>query len=417
MSVVTPGSSSGEAATSTPSPVDSDPLLAPIPLPETRRTTSTRRRAARRRRQRRVRLAGAGGIIAVVVVLVVAGSLFATTHRKKGSSNGAGSGTPARAAIPPVLLAQKDDTGRVVALTALVPAANNRGGALVLIPPGTMTQVASSDLQPVGSTLAIGGPEQLQSTVRNLLGAPIAETIVVDRGTLAAMVAPAGPLTVTIPSRVEQVAPNGSIDVVYEAGPMKIAPNDVPALLATRGQGNDLARLARHQAFWEAWLARLHDQPSAIPAQPPGLHRALVALAAGSVRTRVVPVTSLGTSTDDGELYKVETDELRRMVADTFPGANTTGPGARPTVQILNGTGAIGLAQRVQDKLGPAVEVKLTGNASSFSYAQTQIVFYDRAEQAVAERVQKQLGVGQLVFSRTPIDVVDITIVVGKDFS
>ena len=63
------------------------------------------------------------------------------------------------------------------------------------------------------------------------------------------------------------------------------------------------------------------------------------------------------------------------------------------------------------------VEVTLTGNAASFDFAQTQIVFYDRNEQPVAERVQKLLGVGRLVLSRVPIDVVDVTVVVGKDFT
>ena len=77
----------------------------------------------------------------------------------------------------------------------------------------------------------------------------------------------------------------------------------------------------------------------------------------------------------------------------------------------------VGVAQRVEDKLGPSVEVTLTGNAASFDFAQTQIVFYDRNEQPVAERVQKLLGVGRLVLSRVPIDVVDVTVVVGKDFT
>ena len=50
-------------------------------------------------------------------------------------------------------------------------------------------------------------------------------------------------------------------------------------------------------------------------------------------------------------------------------------------------------------------------------FAQTKIVFYDRAKQATAERVRRQLGVGALVFSRNPTDVVDVTVVVGKDFN
>lgn len=392
-----------------------DPLLAPIPLPETRKVKSKRQRRLQQQRHRRIELAGAGGIALAVLLIVGLVSAVATGHGPH--RHNAPAAAPAKAVIPPVLLAQRDASGNAISLTVLVPAANNRGGALVLIPPGTMTEVASADLQPVGTTLADGGAARLQATVQNMLGVAMAETTVLDDAGITALVAPSGPLTVNVPERVEKVEPSGTVDVLYQAGPTKVAPEDVPRLLRAAGPGNDLARLARHQSFWEAWLARLHDQPSALPAQPPGLRRALAALVAGPVRTRLVPVTTIGTTTEDGELYKVDAGELSRMVADTFPGSKAGPAAARPTIQILNGTGVVGLAQRVQDKLGPSVEVKLTGNAISFSYATSQIVYYDRTKQAVAERVQKLLGVGQLVLSRNPIDVVDVTIVVGKDFT
>ena len=418
-SVVTPGDTAADVTapgvTAAPVTAPVDPLLAPIPLPETRRVKSKHSKRQRKRRERRLELTAAIAIVALALVVFLIVSALVSGHGARPAKHGPAA-LPAKASIPPVLLAQRDANGKAVSLTVLVPAANDRGGSLVLIPPGTMTEVASADLQAIGATLATGGPAQLQTTVQNLLGTSLAETTALDDAGLTAMVTPAGPLTVVLPERVERVGTSGSVDVVFAAGPNKVAPGDVPRLLSLKGQGNDLSRLARHQAFWEAWLARMHDQPSAIPATPPGLHRAIVALVAGAVRTRVVPVTSLGTTQEDGELYKVDQAEMAQMVADTFPAARTA-TGARPTVQILNGTGAIGLSQRVQDRLGPGFEVKLTGNAASFSYAGTQVVFYDRAKQALAEQVQKQLGIGQLVFSRNPIDVVDVTIVVGKDFT
>ena len=68
------------------------------------------------------------------------------------------------------------------------------------------------------------------------------------------------------------------------------------------------------------------------------------------------------------------------------------------------------------DKLGAGFDVRLTGNAARFDHAETQVVFYDRKQQAVAERVRDALGMGKLVLSRNPLDVVDVTIIVGKDF-
>jgi hypothetical protein len=276
--------------------------------------------------------------------------------------------------------------------------------------------MVSLGLQPLGKALQLGGSPRLKATAENLLGVALADVATYDDNGLAALVGPAGPLSVRLPERVEQVDARGTVHVVYEAGLRKVAPAEVGPLLSTRGQGNDLARLARHQAFWDAWLARLREQPAAVPAQPAALHRALAALLAGPVQSRVVPVQSLGTTTDDGELYQVDGAELRALVATAFPG-RPAAASTRPRVQILNGTGAVGLAQQVADRLVPAgVEVKLTGNAARLDFAETQVVFYDAKEQPAAERVRKALGIGKLVLSRNPLDVVDVTVIVGKDF-
>jgi hypothetical protein len=44
------------------------------------------------------------------------------------------------------------------------------------------------------------------------------------------------------------------------------------------------------------------------------------------------------------------------------------------------------------------------------------VVFYDRKDQAMAERVRDALGVGRVVLSRVPLGIVDVTVVVGRDF-
>ena len=417
-SVVTPDDVGGATGDRDPDrAVHDDPALAPIELPETRRLTRRRLRAVHARSRRRSDAKRSGAVLAVAMVVVL-GLLTGTGHRPRLGHRSRTSG-PASAApvVPPVLLAQRDSAGHLVSLVILSPAAGGRGGTLVLLPPGTMTQVVGADLQPVTTAFDLGGAPTLLSTVENLLGAQLGDVDVVDAAALAALVAPAGTVIVNIPDRVEKVDETGMVTVVYPAGPVPVAPGDVGHLLAERGHGNDLSRLVRHQAFLEAWLRRLHDKPSAIPAQPASVHRALAALAAGSVDTRVVPVSTVGTGADGSDLYKVDTDELPSLVQTAFPGAGKGGAASRPKVQVLNGTGVVGVAQRVEDKLGPSVEVTLTGNAASFDFAQTQIVFYDRNEQPVAERVQKLLGVGRLVLSRVPIDVVDVTVVVGKDFT
>lgn len=384
-----------------------------IPLPESTRGGTRAQQRRHRRRQRRIHnlvLAAAVVVFAAAVALVVA--------LRSGDGDGKGKdGSTGRevVAAPPVLVAQRDAAGRATSLLVLSPATTG-GGTIVLIPPGTMTEVVSLGLEPVSKSLELGGAARLQATVENVLGVAMAGTTVLDDNALAALLAPVGPLTVDVPQRVEQVNATGRVDVLYEAGPVALKPADAGRFLAAKGRGTDLARLARHQRFLEAWIAAVRDRPDAAPTQPPSLARAFDALVAGDVRTRILPVEAFGTAAADGELYKVRTAELAQMVATAFPTAASATAGPRPRVQILNGTGAVGLADAVRNKLGAGFDVRLTGNAATFDHATTEVVYYDRTKEAMAKRVRDALGLGALVFSRNPLDVVDVTIIVGKDF-
>ena len=388
--------------------------LEPIPLPETRGAGRAHQRR-QRRRQRRIRKMGiAAGVLLVAAVVAL---VISFGSQDDDGSDGDPAGQAGSTAIaPPVLLALQEGSGRASSLTVFAPG-TRQGGNLVLIPPGTMTEIVSLGLEPVSRALELGGPSRLHSTVENLLGATLAEAVVMDDAGFTAMVASAGPLAVSIPERVEEVDPNGRVQVLYEAGQVTIPPEEAPRFLAAKGTGNDLARLARHQAYLNAWLGALRERPDAAPTSPPALARAVDGLITGDVRTRVLPVEAFGTAASEGELYRVRTEELARMVADVFPAAVRGGSAVRPRIQILNGTGAVGLADAVRNKLGAGFDVRLTGNAATFDHQTTEVVFYDRDEQDAAERVRAALGVGELVFSRRPLDVVDVTIIVGRDFS
>ncbi|MGI8683935.1 MAG: LCP family protein [Acidimicrobiales bacterium] len=393
-------------------PVDpADPLaFEPIPMPGTTRGGSRVHQRRQRRRQRRIRRITIGAAAFVVVGLVAF-----LIGPGGGDGGGKTSGAPTTAQVastPPVLIAQQDGAGKATSLFVLSPA-NGGGGTFVLIPPGTMSEIVSIGLEPVSRSLEFGGPTRLQATVENMLGATLGGTTVLNDASLAALLDPVGPLTVDVPERVEQLDPSGRVQVLYEAGPVTVQPADAGRFLAAKGRSTDLARLARHQKFLEAWIAALRDRPDAAPTQPPALAKAFDALVAGSVRTRVLPVEAFGTGAAEGELYRVREAELAEMVATAFPSAAASD---RPRVQILNGTGAVGLAEAVRNKLGAGFSVGLTGNADTFDHATTEVVYYDRAKQAMAKRVRDALGVGTLVFSRNPLDVVDVTVVVGKDF-
>jgi hypothetical protein len=396
---------------------DPDDPFGPLSLPDVTRRGQTRLRRRERKRQRRRRLLrGAALAVAAAMLVALLAAVWPSARRHAAAKTAPTAKSAAAAqATTPVLIAQVDPAGNAVSLLLLVPAAKDRGGTLLLLPPGTMTEVASLGLQPLGQSLGLGGAKRLQATLENLLGVPIGSVLALDDAHLAQLVQPAGPLDVKVPDRVETVESSGQVDVVFEPGPHQLTPSDVPRFLSVKGAGNDLDRLVRHQKFFEAWLARMKAQPSAVPAGPPELRKALAALMAGPFTTRVLPVHSIG-ATDAGELYQVDSGELQSLVSSVFPG-NKPGAAERPRVQVLNGTRLLGMAQKAADQLVPAgFQVTLTGNAGRLDFDETQVVFYRQSDLAVAQRVQKALGLGRIVLSRDPIDVIDVTVIVGRDY-
>lgn len=407
------------------SPSETDPVVEvePIPLPAVSASRRIRRRRRRRHERRLIAGTVTGAAAAVVGIAAVAGAIYAGPDVVRQVTRSSGSPAAAPAAPAPSLLVLQSATHTASSVMVVAPGpggVGGRGGAVLLLEPGTMAEVPSMGLQPLAQTLAIGGPDRMRSTLQNLLGVGFGEVDVMDEAGLVRLVQAAAPLHVDVPEAVEQVQPGGLVTVVFPAGPQDVTAAQVPVLLGTPGPSGDLVRLARQEAFLHAWMARIRQDPGVMAAAAPGLRAALQAVAttgpvgaAGNVR--VLPVNSVGRSDDGTELYQVDAAQAAPVEAQVFPGVKPAA--GRPSVQILNGTGALGLAQRVTDKLLPAgVQVKLTDNAGRLNYAQTQVVYYEAAQAAVAQRIRNALGVGTLVLSRRPIDVVDVTVIVGKDF-
>jgi LytR cell envelope-related transcriptional attenuator len=68
--------------------------------------------------------------------------------------------------------------------------------------------------------------------------------------------------------------------------------------------------------------------------------------------------------------------------------------------------------------VGQGFRVILSGNASRFTYKRTHIVTYESSDEAraIAEEARELLGVGVVRVSAQEQGIVDLTVVVGKDF-
>jgi hypothetical protein len=93
--------------------------------------------------------------------------------------------------------------------------------------------------------------------------------------------------------------------------------------------------------------------------------------------------------------------------------------GARSKIQLLNGNGSPEIGQKAAAMLVPAgLRIEVTLNADNFNYRSTKIVIYgdDDASLALGQEIRNLLGVGTVEVGTRAQSIVDVTVVLGKDF-
>ena len=85
---------------------------------------------------------------------------------------------------------------------------------------------------------------------------------------------------------------------------------------------------------------------------------------------------------------------------------------------IRNGVGVDGVASQAADKITPAgYQIESTGNADSFVYDETLVVYNDDSQKAVADDIVSRLGVGRAIKNSNRYSFSgDLLIVVGSDW-
>ena len=98
--------------------------------------------------------------------------------------------------------------------------------------------------------------------------------------------------------------------------------------------------------------------------------------------------------------------------------ASTTVNASKYKVTIRNGVGVDGVASQAADKITPAgYQIESTGNADSFVYDETLVVYNDDSQKAVADDIVSRLGVGRAIKNSNRYSFSgDLLIVVGSDW-
>ncbi len=311
-----------------------------------------------------------------------------------------------------LLLEHRASDGRADLLVVVGPGADG-GSSVLLVPSGTLSDVPSLGIQALSDVPTLGEAGLLTTTVENLLGIDIASTATVDDAALVAALAPAAPIPVDLQQEVEITTPGA--EAIIPAGRQSLSAEDAARVLTAPESGGEIEHLVTVQAVLDGWMTRLRndDVAEATLAVRPDL-AALVDAADRPVRVGSLPVDSL--ATPGGDRFEVRTDDLERYIRRAFPGALLGIDGRRPRVEILNGTGAVGVTQGAARRVVPAGgRVALTGNVPGFDVAETQVVYYRDRDRAAAQRLLEALECGSLRRANKPIDVVDVTVIIGAD--
>lgn len=337
-------------------------------------------------------------------------------------------------AIGSVLVVSTDDAGATRWLAVLAATAEGDGSTVLLVPPSLLADVPGFGTFRLADAAELSGAPLVATSLANLLGIRLDAAVEVTTAGWGEVVDAAGGIDVVLRAGVDD--PDRGVRL--EPGPHRLDAAATTAVLEAAGPPlGELETLARVPPVLTGVLDAVAADPGladriTAPAgdrEPPLVTddpEVVAAVLSGLADARgrdelavlTLPVVPVG---DAPELaFRVDPDRVDVLLADRFgpwePDASLTGG---RDVQILNGNGVPRIGQRVTELLADGgYRVVLTGNADRFTHASTRIILHaDTPEQvAVGRDLQRRLGVGELELAATPSSVVDVTIVVGRDF-
>lgn len=322
---------------------------------------------------------------------------------------------------------RKGSPRRVTWLTLLALNHTRGRAAVVYIPAHAAAEIPGRGLHSVGDAFLSGGARLLLVSAENLLGIPIDDYMVVDPRRARSLFASLGPLNVDVP--VEVKAAGGSGAVLFSPGEQKLRAQWLTRLMFTAGvAGDDIEFGPRHLSVWESLLRRFgaprggaqrRNLPPFLSAASSGrvqLLRGIASVGKKNLTLTGLPVSQVGMGAD--ELYTHHPPALAELLEDALGAPQLHDDEVQ--VQILNGNGVPGVGAKVAQRLvGKGYRVALSGNAPRLDHPKTLIVAYvgSAGGQSSAARVRKLLGTGEIRLAAQAQGIVDLTIVVGEDFS
>ena len=285
-------------------------------------------------------------------------------------------------------------------------------GSALLIPAATQLDVPALGVATLGAISVDDQGARLATSVENVVGVRVDRTVVLDDAGLTAVMGPSAPLKVVLSAQVEILAPPAT----FVAGDQELSAAQSTQLMVGPQPVNELDRLVSSGTVLDAWLGRL--KVPAVARQTTDLQSGLAPLVATALapdhQINTLPVDSIAIT--GGERFAVREPDLVAYVRRAFPRERLGSDRGRPRVEVLNGTGFLGVAQAIADKVVPAGgKITLTENIQGFGQNVTEVVYFQDQWRDGAQRLLDAMGCGSLRKARKDLGISDVTIVVGSD--
>jgi LCP family protein required for cell wall assembly len=395
-------------------------------------TRSNRRKSLRRRRVWK-------RVFVVVLILAVGGGAAFFIARKASDKGGRAAGAPAvpQNTVLVAMTSHSDPAGQASALTLLGVDKTGKNPVTLFLPVDALAPIpGAKDFDLIGKALASGSRALQQITVENLMGIDVNRIVSIDDVSLGVFIDQLGGIDVNVQEKLYATQADGTRTLAFPLGQQHMKGAAAVTYLTYQDpNANELDAFVRSQKVWEGIFDAASNGPklssaiaslgaSQVAAEDGQFLRSVIAAFAaassGDRTYQILPGQEVGGGGSDTS-YQVDDAKLGDLVRQNFAGSVPYGitVGARPKVELRNGNGTPELGQRAAALLVPAgLRIEVTGNAAKFDYRSTRIIIYsnDAAGLALGQEVRNLLGVGTVEVGTNAQTIVNVTVILGKDF-
>ncbi len=310
--------------------------------------------------------------------------------------------------------------------------------SLVSVPRDSRVNIPDRGINKANSAYAFGGIDLTIETLESLLKIPIDYYVNLDFQGFVNVIDAIGGVEIEIEQRMEYQDEAGNLHINFEPGEKTLDGEEALEYVRFREPvRGDIGRIKRQQKFVRAVLQRL-SRPGIIFDTPEILNEGLNSIYTDLDITEAI---SLSRVIMDIELDEVETLKLpgrpeyidgvsywlideaeKNELIDDYFRCEDQKRNQNIDLHILNGTGASGLAgdvAREMEKFG--FNINSIGNADSFDYEDTEVLFTDEADGDTAREIAEYLQGKPIILSSDaedadyPTGEGQIIIILGED--